>query len=96
MHSTWLATGLADGIGFTNTVAVIVGPGQLFAVGVMVNVTSCGTKVILINVPVIGLDDPDAATPVAFTKLSLVQLYVVPNTSLVSTIGVIGEPEHTD
>ena len=94
LHKTWFGgTGVTIGVGFTNTVAVIVGPTQPLAVGVMVNVTSCGTKVILVSVPVIGVPEPLAAMPVTFTLLSLVHVNVVPNTSLVSTIGVIAVAE---
>ena len=48
----------------------------------------------MVSVPVIGLLVPLAAMPVTLTKLSLVHAYVVPTTSLVSTIGVIGFAEH--
>ena len=60
------------GSGFTNTVAVIDGPAQPLAVGVIVNVTVTGNGVVLVNVPLI-LPLPDAAMPVTATVLSLVQ-----------------------
>ena len=55
------------------TVAVIGVPLHPFATGVMVNVTVCGTNVLLVSVPLIS-PLPLAAIPVAFTVLSLVQL----------------------
>lgn len=82
------------GTAFTVTVAVILAPTQPSGdVGIMVKVTVCGTVVVLVSVPVIS-PVPLAAMPVTFTVLSLVHANVVPGTSLVSTIGVIG-PEHT-
>jgi len=95
LHTTWLATGFTVGVGKTVTVAVMFGPAQPLAVGVMVKVTTCVTAVVLVSVPLIGEPDPLAAIPVTFTLLSLVQVKVVPATSLVSTIGVIGLPEQT-
>lgn len=61
----------ATGEGFTTTVAVVLVPGQLFAVGVMVNVTVTGEAVALFNTPLISLL-PLAAMPVIVTSLSLV------------------------
>ena len=72
LHSTWFGCWFADGVGYTVTVAVKAGPGQLLAVGMIVKVTTCVAKVVLVSVPVIGLDVPLAAIPVTFTKLSLV------------------------
>ena len=72
LQSTWLGTWFAIGVGNTVTVAVIAGPGQPLAVGMIVNVTSCVTAVLLVSVPVIGFAVPLAAMPVTFTKLSLV------------------------
>lgn len=63
----------ASGVGFTSTVAVIDGPGQPLAVGVIVNVTSTGTNVVLVNAPLM-FPFPLAAIPVTFIVLSLVQL----------------------
>jgi hypothetical protein len=82
----------AFGVGFTSTVAVIGVPGQPLAVGVMVNVTVTGAKVVLVSVPLI-LPEPLAAMPVTVALLSLIQLYVVPATLPVSTIVVIGLAE---
>ena len=70
----WLAgVATAFGVGFTSTVAVIGAPGQPLAVGVIVNVTVTGAKVVFVNVPLI-LPLPLAAIPVTVTVLSLVQL----------------------
>jgi hypothetical protein len=63
----------AFGVGLTNTVAVIVGPGQPLAVGMIVKVTVTGVFVKLVSVPLI-LPEPLAAIPVAVATLSLVQL----------------------
>ena len=82
------------GSGLTNTVAVIDGPAQPLAVGVIVNVTVTGANVVFVNVPLI-LPDPLAAIPVAATVLSLVQLYVVPLTAPVNTIVAIVLALHT-
>ena len=62
------------GVGFTKTVAVVVGPTQPLAVGVMINVTVTGANVVLVNDPLIRLPEPLAAMPVTDTLLSLVQL----------------------
>ena len=72
LHKTWFGTWLAVGVGNTVTVAVMAGPGQPLAVGMIVKVTSCVTAVLLVSVPVIGLEVPLAAIPVTFTRLSLV------------------------
>ena len=86
---------IAFGIGFTNTVAVIAGPAQPLAVGIMVKVTVTGKAVVFVNVPAIELPVPLAAMPVTATVLSLVQLYTTPATALpVITIVVIGVAEH--
>ena len=53
--------------------AVVDGPGQPLAVGVMVNVTVTGAFVVLVKVPVIGVPEPLAAMPVTVALLSLVQ-----------------------
>ena len=53
--------------------AVVVGPTQPLAVGVIVNVTVIGAKVVLVNVPLIS-PDPLAAMPVTVPVLSLVQV----------------------
>jgi hypothetical protein len=82
---------VAVGIGLTSTVAVMPGPGQPLAVGVMVNVTVIGAKVVLVSVPDI-LPDPDAAIPVTVALLSLTQLNTVPATGPFSTIVVIADP----
>ena len=82
----------ASGVGFTNTVAVVDGPGQPLAVGVIVNVTVTGVIVVLVNAPLIS-PAPLAAIPVTATVLSLVQLKVVPLTAPLNTIVVIVAPE---
>ena len=73
----------AFGIGFTTTVAVMLGPVQvtpaLVKLGVIVKVTVCATNVVLVSAALI-LPVPLAARPVTFTLLSLVQLYTVPAT----------------
>lgn len=86
---------MALGIGLTSTVAVIGVPVQPLADGVMVKVTSSGAVEVIDSnsVPLIGLPVPLAGMPVTCTRLSLVHVYVVPGILLVSTIGVIGEPE---
>jgi len=81
------------GVGLTNTVAVIGAPLQPLAVGVIVKVTVIGFVVVLVSVPLI-LPEPLAAIPVTVATLSLVQLYTVPATFPLSTIVVIGTPEH--
>ena len=68
-----LGVATAFGVGLTNTVAVLVGPGQPLAVGVMVNVTVIGTAVILVSVPLI-LPTPLPGIPVTPAVLSLVHV----------------------
>jgi len=84
---------VACGVGFTITVAVIDGPVQvtpaLVKLGVMVKVTVCGTLLLLVRMPVIGVPEPLAGMPVTITLLSLIQLNTVPTTFPVSAIGVI-------
>ena len=92
MHTTWLATALTTGVGLTSTVAVVVGPTQLLAVGVIVNVTVIGLTVVLVSVPLIGVPAPLAAIPVTVATLSLIQVKVVPTVLLVNTILDIAEP----
>jgi len=85
----WLAgAATASGVGFTSTVAVIGAPGQLLAVGVMVNVTVTGALVVLVNEPLI-LPLPLFAIPVTVAVLSLVQLKEVPETAPDNTMVVI-------
>jgi hypothetical protein len=83
----------AFGLGLTKTVAVMDGPVQvtpaLVKVGVIVNVTVIGALVVLLSVPLILPVPLGAMVPVTFTVLSLTQLYTVPATLPVSTIGVI-------
>jgi hypothetical protein len=62
----------ALGVGLTSTVAVIGVPAQLFAVGVMVNVTVIGEAVVFVSVPEILFPLPLAAIPVTPAVLSLV------------------------
>jgi hypothetical protein len=66
----------AFGIGFTSTVAVVVGPVHPLADGVMVKVTNSGAVEVttLVSVPLIGLPDPLAGIPNTSNRLSLVQV----------------------
>ena len=76
-QAAWFAgVATALGIGFTSTVAVIAGPAQPLADGIMVKVTSSGAVLVteLVSVPLIGLPDPLAGIPVTATTLSLVQV----------------------
>jgi hypothetical protein len=82
----------AFGVGFTSTVAVVEGPGQPLATGVIVKVTVTGAFVLLVNTPLM-LPEPLFAIPVTVTVLSLVQLKVVAGTLPVSTIVVIALAE---
>lgn len=82
----------ALGIGFTVMVAVTGVPLHPLADGVMVKTTTCGTFVVLVSDPEI-VPVPDAAIPVTFTLLSLVQLNTVPATGPVRVIGAMAEPE---
>ena len=84
------------GRGLTVTVVVVVDR-QLPAVAVMVNVVVCWVVVLLVSVPVM-FPVPLAPIPVRSVVLSLVQLNTVPGTllGLVSTMFVIGDPEHPD
>ena len=69
----WLkGVAVASGVGCTNTVAVIGAPVQPLALGVMVNVTSSGAKVVLVNVPLIS-PSPLEAIPVTMVVTSRVQ-----------------------
>jgi hypothetical protein len=76
------------------TVALTGVPGQLLAVGVIVNVTVTGALVVFVKVPLM-LPIPLAAIPVTVAVLSLVQLNTVPPTLPLNTIVVIGEAEQT-
>lgn len=74
-HTTWLATGFTDGIGFTVMVNVIGVPGQvtvLVKLGVTVMVATCGVVPVLIVMNDGILPAPDAASPM--DGLLLVQL----------------------
>jgi hypothetical protein len=82
----------AFGVGFTVTVAVIGGPGQPLAVGVMVKVTVTGALVALVKLPLM-FPFPLAAIPDTSPVLSLVQLKVVEATSPERAIVVIALPE---
>jgi hypothetical protein len=75
-------------VGLTRTVAVIAGPGQPFAVGVIVKVTVIGALVVLVKEPEM-FPDPLAAMPVTVPVLLRVQAYVVPLTAPVKTIVLI-------
>jgi hypothetical protein len=85
-------TAKTAGTGLTSTVAVIAAPGQLLAVGVIVNVTVIGALVVLVKVPVI-LPEPLAAVPVTVPVLSRVQLNEVPLTLPLRTIAVMAFAE---
>ena len=75
LQIVWLdGVATALGIGLTITVAVVVGPAQPLADGVMVKVTVIGAKVVLVRLPEIGEPDPLAAIPVTVATLSLVQV----------------------
>ena len=79
----------------TLTTAVRGAPAQpLEAVGVMVNVTACGSLVVFVKVPLIS-PRPVALVPVTKLILSLFQEKVVPAILLLETIGVVAVPEHT-
>ena len=67
-------TSTTVGIGFTTTVAVVVGPGQPLADGVIVKVTVIGAKVVLVKLPLIGVPDPLAGIPVTVATLSRVHV----------------------
>ena len=69
----------AFGVGLTSTVAVMAGPVQPLAVGVIVKVKVIGANVVLVKVPEM-LPDPLAAIPVTVTVLLRVHAYVVPVT----------------
>lgn len=79
------------GSGFTVTVAVTGVPGHPLAEGVMVNVTVCGTAVLLVSEPLM-VPVPAEAMPDTFPVLSLVHVNVVPLTPEVGTIAVIAVP----
>ena len=81
-----------SGVGFTRTVAVIDEPGQPLALGVMVNFTRTGAKVVFVNVPLI-FPTPFAAMPVIVVVASRVQEKVVPLTLPLNRIGVMPAPE---
>ena len=90
----WLVgVAVAVAVGFTKIVAVIAAPGQLLAVGVIVNVTVIGSAVEFIKVPPIFPLPLFAIVPV-MPGLSLVQLKVVPPTPLVRSMVVL-IPEQT-
>ena len=61
-----------SGVGCTNTVAVVGAPVQPLALGVMVNVTRTGAKVVLVNVPLIS-PTPLEEMPVMVVVASRVQ-----------------------
>ena len=80
------------GPALTITVAVMGVPLQPLATGVMVKVTVTVAPVVFVSEPVI-FPLPDAAMPVAATRLSLVQLKTVPPTPPENEIVEIGSPE---
>jgi len=82
---------LAYAVGFTVTVAVTGGPSQVpppFAV--MVKVTVTGVAVLLVKEPLMS-PLPLAGIPVT-ARLSLVQLYTVPDAPPLNTIVVMALP----
>ena len=85
------------GVGLTKTVAVVVGPTQPLAVGVIVNVTVTGANVTLTNIPFIWLPVPKGGIPVTALLLSLVHAYTVPGTlfGLEFVIVLINKREQT-
>jgi hypothetical protein len=97
-HDTCVAgVATAVGVGWMVTVAVTGVPTHPAKVGVIVNVTVMGAKVVLIIKPVIVLPLPLAGIPpgaVVLVVLSLVQVNVVPGVPLVKTIGVMVTPLH--
>ena len=80
------------GMGFTVMVKVSGVPVQPLAVGVTVMVALMGALVVLVAVKAAIFPDPLAASPMAV--LSLVQLKVVPATSPVKAMAVVGAPAH--
>lgn len=62
-----------SGVGFTNTVAVMLGPLHPLITGVMVKVTVIGALVVLVSEPLMS-PLPLAAIPVTDPVLSRVQL----------------------
>ena len=82
----------AFGVGLTRTVAVMAGPVQPFAVGVIVKVTMIGANVVLVKVPEM-LPDPLAAIPVTVAVLLRVHAYVVPVTEPVNSMVFIAVAE---
>ena len=71
--TTMFAGHVTVGIGLTTTVAVIGGPEQLLALGVMVKVTVTGVVTLLVNMPLI-FPFPAAGIPPTAAILSRVQL----------------------
>lgn len=67
-------------------------PGQLLAVGEIVNVTVTGLAVVFMSAPLIS-PEPFAAIPVTIPALSLVHANVVPAVALLNAIVVIAVPE---
>jgi hypothetical protein len=89
----WLdGVATAFGIGFTMIVAVIGVPGQPLATGVIVKVTVTAALVKLVNAAAGTLPAPLAGRPVTVALLSLTQLYTVPATAPVNTIGRVVDP----
>jgi len=79
-------------VGFTVISNVLVGPGQLLAVGVMVTVAVIGVLPVLVAVKVPMLPLPDAAKPMV--ALLFVQAYVVPATGPVKFTAIVAAPLH--
>jgi len=83
------------GVGATATVALVEleHPGDVEAV--MEKVVVCGTFVVFVRVPEIGVPLPVAAIPVIVIVLFLDEVNVVPEIPLeVGTIRAIDDPEH--
>jgi hypothetical protein len=84
---------IAVGVGLTSTVAVTGIPSHPFAVGVIVKVTNIGEVVVLVNTPLIEAPLPLSLIPVTPSKLSLVQLKLVPAVVLEKSIGIMAFAE---
>ena len=88
LHNTWFATAFIVAIGLTVIVKVIGAPVQPFAVDgvtVIVAVVALVRLLFVVNDGILPL--PLAAKPI--DGLLFTQVYVVPDTGLVNTIGVV-------
>ena len=93
LHTTWLATALTIGVGFTVIVKLTLGPGQPLAIGVTVTSAVTGALVILVAMK-LGISPlPAGARPIDIVLL--VQLKIVPNTGPVKWIRFVAAPLHS-